>query len=362
MGKKYSKENINKLLNDIILRKKRLSYSEAYDLMMCILNSNETYIVPTWTAFFASIQSRGVTEEEILAFLEAFNNFTGFEINNLKKQKILANEKTISLVGSGKDDVKTINVSTLASIVLASFKKIRVIKHGSYGGSSVYGNRNLLEAFGINTTKLKNPQLNVLNKCFIYFLPIEEFIREFDKKYGGKFLFFHPLSYVLAGVLNPYYLDWLVMGIVDIDKTSLSGRILKTYGYKGAIISGEIKGYGYIDELSPFGPSRICYFNKNNLYEKSIFPHEIFGKKIKPIKYVFQTKNLEYEKRKFEEILKGNAPFEAKALVAINAGVGLSLVSKQSIVESTKECLEMIDSGQPYETWENFRREVYEEQ
>jgi len=354
-----SKSELNKLLNDIILRKKKLSFSEAYSLMTYLLHLNEPYIVPTWTAVFASIQTRGVEEEEIVGFLEAFKDFTNFEINNLKKPKILDKEKIISLVGSGKDDIKTINVSTLSSIVLASLRKIRVVKHGSYGGSSVYGNRNILEAFGISTKNLKDLRLDVLEKEFIYFLPIEEFIKEFDRKYGGNFLFFHPLSYVLAGVLNPYYLDWLVMGITDFNRTMLSAKILKKYNYKGIVISGEIKGYGYIDELSPFGFSKICYF-ENDIYEELLDPAEIFGKRLKPIGYIFQTANLEYEKRKFEEIIRGNAPFEAKALIALNAGAPLSLITQQSLADSVKECLEIIDSGEPYNIWKRLKEMLYE--
>lgn len=357
----YSKVDLNKLLNDIILRKKKLSYFEAYNLMSSLLNSNEMYNIPTWTAFFASIQTRGPTEEEILGFLEAFREFTGFEINNLKKPEVSNNMKTISLVGSGKDDIKIINVSTITSIVLASMKKIGVIKHGSYGGTSVYGSRDILDAFGIDTKTLRELKTNVLRKLFIYFLPIEEYIKEFDKKYGKNFLFFHPLSYVIAGVLNPYYLDWLVMGITDFNRTSLSGKILRIYGYKGVVVSGVVEGYGYIDEASPFGVTKVCYFDESNIYEKIITPHEIFGKKFKPIKFIFQTKDLNVEKKKFEAILKGDAPLEAKVLIAINAGIALSLFSNQSLAENVKESLEIINSGAPYETWIKFREMLYEE-
>lgn len=363
MNETSFKGKLNKLLNDIILRHKKLSYREAYRTLTFILNSKESYSVPTWAALFASIQTRGPKMEEIVGFLKSFKEFTRFEINNSKKPKITNNSKTISLVGSGKDDVKTINVSTLSSIVLASFKKAYVIKHGSYGGSSVYGCRDILESFGIPTIKLKIKKrlLHLLKNTYLSFLPIEEFIKEFDRKYGGNFLFFHPLSYVLAGVLNPFYLDFLVMGVTDFYNTSVSARALKTYGYKGAIISGKINGYGYIDELSPFGVSKICYFNEEDFYEEQISPKRIFGKKLKPIKYIFQTTDLSYEKIKFEEILKGKAPPEANALIAFNSGIGLSLISHKPLDESVKECEEVINSGQPYEIWERFKEVVYDD-
>lgn len=294
--------------------------------------------------------------------MECVKDYCRFEINNLKKPKIPdINGKTISLVGSGKDDVKTINISTLSSIVLATFKKCYVIKHGSFAGSSTFGNRDILESFGINTSRLKNLKLKVLKDTFLSFLPIEEYIRDFDKKYGGNFIFFHPLSYCLAGVLNPYYLDYLVMGITDIYNVKLSGRLLQYYNYKGVIVSGEIKGYGQIDELSPFGISKVYYFDKNFGKETTILPQNIFQKKLKPSKYIFQSKSLKEEKRKFEEVLKGTAPFEAKAFVAMNAGIGLSLITKTSLRDSIKEILEVINSGEPYEVWEKYKQSLYED-
>jgi len=197
--------------------------------------------------------------------------------------------------------------------------------------------------------------MEILKETFLYFLPIEKYIRTFDKKYKRSFPFFHPLSYVLAAVLNPYHLDWIVMGITDCSRCTLSGEILRRYGYSGTVVCGHIEGLGYIDEISVFGYSKICYFDESGVYVKTIHPKEIFSKEIKLSEYIFQSKSQSVEKRKFEEILKGTAPLEAKAFVAANAAIGAHLITGEPLVDAAKKCLEVIDSGEPYLTWIKFR-------
>lgn len=352
----FSKSDLSKILNNIVLRNMPLSRTEAYNLMRFILLSDEDYIIPTWSAIFAAIENRGSTIEEIEGFAEAIRDIINFEIDNKRKPRISNDLEVVSLVGSGKDDVKTINVSTLSSLILASFGKVKVVKHDSYGSSGIFGSRDVIESFGIISKDVKEIRRNILKFDSIYFLPIEDFVKTFDERYHGNFLFFHPLSYVLAGLLHPYHLDWLVMGIIDFNGTSLSAKILNEYNYRGAVVSGEISGYGYIDELSPFGPSKVCYFCENKISDRSIVPSIFFAERIEPTKYIFQSNDLELEKKKFEDILKGSGPFEANALIALNAGLALSLVSEQSLRECVKECLEMIKSGQGYETWEKAKR------
>ena len=114
-----------------------LSKSEAKAIMIEIAQNkfNETEV----TAFVSIFLMRNITLQELEGFREA--------LLQMAVPVHLDASDAIDIVGTGGDGKNTINISTLASFVIAGAGQ-KVIKHGNYGASTVTGASNLLEELG----------------------------------------------------------------------------------------------------------------------------------------------------------------------------------------------------------------------
>ena len=85
-------------------------------------------------AFFAAMQTKEPTIEEVLGLFEAVNEFDRISLEIERK----FTDPLCGIVGSGKDDIKTFNISSISAIVAAA-AGVRVLKNGSRSESSVAG-------------------------------------------------------------------------------------------------------------------------------------------------------------------------------------------------------------------------------
>jgi len=97
-----------------------------------------------FVAFLAALETRnrikGLSEQECSDFIRALRIKT-----NLKLEGIFCNS------GTGGDKFKTVNVSTPASIIIAS-AGVGVLKNGSRRLTGYSGSKEVLESFGIQTS------------------------------------------------------------------------------------------------------------------------------------------------------------------------------------------------------------------
>ena len=106
---------------------------------------------------FKIIMSGEATDAQISSFLTAVkmqnHNPTviaaGAEILREKCLKIKSNENTIDVVGTGGDNLGTLNISTAVSFVLAG-TGVSVAKHGNYSATSRSGAANVLKSLSVN--------------------------------------------------------------------------------------------------------------------------------------------------------------------------------------------------------------------
>lgn len=240
------------------------------------------------------------------------------------KEKCEINSKypVISLSGSGKKGIKTINISTTSAIVAVSLGA-NVIKPCSIATSSMSGSYDFLEMIGVNTNLNIEGTQRLLKQTGFGIFPIEKLIPKFDKVYGDVFYAPNILSYALASLICPLKPDIVLYGLANKD-IEICGKILKNFGInKYRIISSKYDKIYFMDELNVFGTSYIIDDNKT---KKEIYDFE----KLLVLPH-YNVDDIKQSNNKTENIkialnvLRGNDNSAYEDIVALNAGNILQL-------------------------------------
>lgn len=240
------------------------------------------------------------------------------------------NYPIISLSGSGKKGIKTINVSTSAAII-ATYFGANIIKPASTATSSVTGSYDFLSYIGINTNIDNKKTIELLKKTGFGFFSIEKLIPKFDKIYGNVFYAPNILSYGLAALLSPFKPDIVLYGLANGD-IKKSAEVIEKFGIKEyKIVCGSDDNNLYIDELNIFGTSFIC--NK----DKKIHRYE-FGKLLNLPEYdrtsIAQLKDKEENVKISLQVLAGKRDDAYTDIIALNAA---NILLTSNIVESIEK-------------------------
>ncbi len=199
--------------------------------------------------FLVGLAAKGPTTEELVGLLE---EMTALAVP-LELDEDLA-ERAVDVVGTGGDAAGTVNVSTLAALVVAGCG-VPVVKHGSRRASSIVGAADLLEALGVELA----PGPAVVRRC------VEEV--------GFGFCFapaFHPALAAVAPVrralgirtvfnylgpmANPAGVRHLLLGVSD---PRLHDEIAAVVGERGAHHVLVVRGEDGLDEVSVCAPTRV---------------------------------------------------------------------------------------------------------
>ncbi|BFU46128.1 anthranilate phosphoribosyltransferase [Krasilnikovia sp. MM14-A1004] len=124
-----------------LLRGEELSTRDTAWAMGEIMTGNAT---PVQVAGFAiALRAKGETPAELAGLVEAMlSNATLVPLPDDVRAD------AVDVVGTGGDRAHTVNISTMAAVVVAA-SGVRVVKHGNRAASSACGTADLLEYFGI---------------------------------------------------------------------------------------------------------------------------------------------------------------------------------------------------------------------
>ncbi len=90
-------------------------------------------------AFGVAMRTKGETPDEVAGLAGAMLKFA---------QLVEVDEDAVDVVGTGGDRSNTVNISTMAALVVAA-AGVRVVKHGNRAASSKSGTADVLEALGV---------------------------------------------------------------------------------------------------------------------------------------------------------------------------------------------------------------------
>ncbi|KIC64203.1 anthranilate phosphoribosyltransferase [Chryseobacterium taiwanense] len=286
-----------------------LSKSEAKAIMIEIAQNkfNETEV----TAFVSIFLMRNITLQELEGFREA--------LLQMAVPVHLDASDAIDIVGTGGDGKNTINISTLASFVIAGAGQ-KVIKHGNYGASTVTGASNLLEELGYQF-KTNSDELNVelqnANICFLhapYFHPALKSVVSLRKSLGLR-TFFN----LLGPLVNPSKPKYSMIGTYNLEIARIYQYLLQK-DEKDFILVHGMDGY---DEISLTQDSKIITKGGEKIYS----PEELGFTTVTP-ESIEAGKNTQETAKIFRNILKGKGTESQNAVVLANAAVALHHTNK----------------------------------
>ena len=212
--------------------------------------------------FLVALRAKGETVDEIAGLVDAM-------VAHAKPISI-SGEK-LDIVGTGGDQLNTVNISTRAALVGAG-AGAKVVKHGNRAASSSSGSADVLEALGVRLD-----------------LPIPDVARSAEVA-GITFCFaqvFHPsfrhtavprreLAIPTAfNFLGPHTTPaWVLASAVGVAKARMAplvAGVLAKRGSRGLVF----RGSDGLDELTTTGPSTVWEIRDGGVTEQQFSPAEL---------------------------------------------------------------------------------------
>jgi anthranilate phosphoribosyltransferase len=198
-------------------------------------------------SFLTALTAKGETAEEMTGFIDAMIDAAStFSIG----------PDAIDVVGTGGDQLHSVNVSTMAALTVAGCG-VPVAKHGNRAASSSVGSADVLEALGV---RLDAPE-EVVRACVaganIGFL----FAPTFHPALGyltpiRRALAFRTVFNVLGPMANPALVQRSLIGVAQLPLLDKMARVLQARHVRYAILVHADDG---LDELSLGSPSTLHF-------------------------------------------------------------------------------------------------------
>ncbi len=322
-------------LTDLI-NKKDLTNEQATSAMEDILNGNckDSQIA----AFITLLRSKGETVDELSALVKSmWSSMPEFEIDT--------QGDVIDTCGTGGSTLKTFNISTCVSFILAALD-VKVAKHGNRAVSSKSGAADVLEVVGFNLELQPKKVAELFNEVGFGFLlapifhPGMRFAKNVREELAVRttFNFIGPLA-------NPFKANIRLHGVSDPLMVDKYIETLKQLGVEKAIV---FSSQNSLDEINLTGITKGKKLENDSISDFEFLPEEY-----------------DLEVTTDEDIKGGEPQFNAvilndvmsgkkttqRSIVVANAAVAYSLVKNISISDAIARINEVLDNKQVEEKY-----------
>ena len=209
--------------------------------------------------FLVALRSKGETVTELTALADTMlAHALRFEVPG----------RAVDIVGTGGDRAHTVNISTMASVVVAG-TGVRVVKHGNRAASSSSGSADVLEALGIRLDQTPERVAQLAGEvgitfCFaLTFHPAMRHVAVARLELGIRtvFNFLGPLT-------NPAQPAAAAIGVADARMAGLVAGVLGRRGTDALVFRGD----DGLDELAPTGTSHVWHVEGGAVTEHVLDP------------------------------------------------------------------------------------------
>ena len=293
--------------------------------------------------FLKNLTQKGESDDELLAMLNKMEEYSLHISPN-------CNGKIIDVCGTGGDKLKTFNISTAASFVIAGAGG-NVAKHGNRSISGVSGSADIFEYFGFDLNSEPNKVNETIEKFGIGFMFAQKFhpamknVANARKVVGGRTAF-----NLLGPLTNPAMVKNQLIGVFSEDYQE---RIVKILQRKNAETIMTVRSADGMDELSTTSKNQICMLKNNVITKMTLDPQKIGLQKGNISDIQISSKQDAIES--FVTVLNDSANKTKIEITALNAAGGL-IVSDMAdnFTDAVELALNTIHSGKAFDKLENF--------
>jgi anthranilate phosphoribosyltransferase len=309
--------------------------------MATILSGNAT--AAQLIGFVVALRAKGETPEEISGLLDAV-----LDAASLVPLGDDLRSRAIDVVGTGGDRSHSINVSTMAAIVVAG-AGVPVCKHGARAASSQCGAADVLEELGVAIELSPNGVLRCIQEVGIGFClaprfhPAFRFAAPSRREIGIATVF-----NILGPMANPGRVRRQLIGVAN---PAVAERMLASLRLHGTERAWIVHGGG-IDELTTTDVSTVLALDNDAVHTFTVDPVALGFAPAIPDELVGGTppQNAEYVRR----VLKGEHGAH-RNIVVLNAAAGMVVAGvadsiEQGIVLATSS----IDEGHAARTLDRW--------
>ncbi len=246
---------------DIVLSRQNLTVAHASWAMSQIVSGVAT---PTCiAAFLVALRAKGESVDEIIGFQDAIAQHA---------IPLTVDPLALDIVGTGGDGHNTVNVSTMAAIVVAACG-VPIIKHGNRSASSQSGSSDVLGAVGVNLNLGADGVARVLRETGITFAfaslfhPGFRLVAPVRKELGIPTVF-----NILGPLCNPARPKASAVGVAQRDRIPLVAGVFQARDATALVFRGD----DGLDELTTTDNSRVWEVSRGSVTEHDVDPRE-FG-------------------------------------------------------------------------------------
>jgi anthranilate phosphoribosyltransferase len=216
-------------------------------------------------AFLTALTAKGETTDEMIGFVDAMlaaaNTFE-------------APAGTMDIVGTGGDQLHTVNLSTMAALTVAGCG-VKVAKHGNRAASSSVGTADVLEALGVKIDVDADAVLACIDEAGIGFCFAQRF--HAGLRHLGPIrrqLGFPTIFNVLGPLANPARVTRMLVGVANDAMIERMAHVLAERHVEHAILVHAEDG---LDELSLGSVSIIYDVRGDEVNASRLDPASILG-------------------------------------------------------------------------------------
>jgi anthranilate phosphoribosyltransferase len=249
-------------------------------------------------ALAVALRAKGEAVEEMTGFVRAM-------AAHAVPLSLPAGTEVIDTCGTGGDRLRSINVSTIAALVVAA-TGAKVCKHGGRASSSAVGAADVLEALGVVADLGPKGVARCIDQvgmgfCFApRFHPAMRYAAPVRRELGIPTVFNY-----LGPLANPGRARYQVVGVSN---PAMADKMLGVLAANGARRAMIVYGDDGLDELSTTGPSTV-----HDLVQDADGRYETSQYRVDPA-------DLGFARAAIEDLRGGDADFNAEAIRRVIAG------------------------------------------
>ena len=256
----------------------------------------------------------------------------------------------LDTAGTGASPVKTFNVSTAASLVIAA-AGCRIAKHGARASTSRSGSADVLTALGVRIDCEPEHALDCLRRLGICFLFAPQYHPALARVAPiRRSLGFRTTFNLVGPMVSPCRAQFRLLGVAAESKMADVAGALALIGVKRAWV---LRGGDGLDEITTAGPTTIIEVRGSGELERLTVTPADFGLKMSPTDAA-RASSVEQNAGIVRAVLGGSRRDVARDLVVLNAAAALHVRTGESLRECAARAARAIDEGAALERLESL--------